>query len=82
MVKRKEWCGIIVLIIIGSILITQCNIIALYTVSSTAPDPVFGSTPAGRTFESRSDYIDLTLTSGIKMKAYNQKAWGGVEIFR
>lgn len=35
-----------------------------------------------RTFSSSSIAIDLTLTSGIEQKSYNQTRWGGVEIFR
>ena len=35
-----------------------------------------------RTYEASSASVDLTLTSGVQQKVYEQKAWGGVEIFR
>ncbi|KAL6758835.1 S-adenosyl-L-methionine-dependent methyltransferase [Haematococcus lacustris] len=35
-----------------------------------------------RTFSQQPDYLDLTLTSGLEPVVYNQKAWGGTELFR
>ncbi|MEW5309021.1 MAG: hypothetical protein WDW38_000934 [Sanguina aurantia] len=35
-----------------------------------------------RTFNADSRYVDLTLTSGIKQKAFQQKEWFGTELFR
>ncbi|EFN50565.1 hypothetical protein CHLNCDRAFT_136276 [Chlorella variabilis] len=35
-----------------------------------------------RTFASTPTYADLTLTSGIQQKAYQQSWWGGTTIFR
>jgi len=35
-----------------------------------------------RTFDSSPAYVDLTLTSGLKPKVYEQRAWGGTELFR
>ncbi|GFH25581.1 predicted protein, partial [Haematococcus lacustris] len=35
-----------------------------------------------RTFSQQPDYLDLTLTSGLEPAVYNQKAWGGTELFR
>lgn len=35
-----------------------------------------------RTFNADSRFVDLTLTSGIKKKAFQQKEWFGTELFR
>lgn len=35
-----------------------------------------------RTFPASPSYLDLTLTAGIKQKVYNQRSWGGTELFR
>ncbi|KAG2437293.1 hypothetical protein HXX76_005951 [Chlamydomonas incerta] len=35
-----------------------------------------------RTFPASPAYLDLTLTAGIKQKVYNQRSWGGTELFR
>lgn len=35
-----------------------------------------------RTFDSKPEYLDLTLTSGYKSKAYSKTEWGGTELFR
>eukprot|EP00878_Enallax_costatus_P039578 GHUV01045416.1.p2 GENE.GHUV01045416.1~~GHUV01045416.1.p2 ORF type:complete len:124 (-),score=20.41 GHUV01045416.1:13-384(-) len=36
----------------------------------------------GRNFDSKSKYLDLTLTSGIQQQVYKQKMWQGTELFR
>jgi hypothetical protein len=33
-------------------------------------------------FEPDNEYLDLTLTSGVKQEVYEQKAWRGTELFR
>jgi len=35
-----------------------------------------------RTFSASSASVDLTLTSGVQQKVYQQRSWGGTEIFR
>jgi len=35
-----------------------------------------------RTFTSKSQYLDLTLTSGVQQQVYSQKQWQGTELFR
>lgn len=35
-----------------------------------------------RTFDSKPEFIDLTLTSGYKSKAFSKTEWGGTELFR
>ncbi|KAG7671326.1 hypothetical protein Ndes2437B_g03960 [Nannochloris sp. 'desiccata'] len=35
-----------------------------------------------RTFSASSASVDLTLTSGVQQKVYEQRSWGGTEIFR
>lgn len=35
-----------------------------------------------RSFSCSPEFVDLTVTSGIKQKVYNQKQWGGTELFR
>jgi len=39
-------------------------------------------TRCARSFSTTPAYVDLTLTSGVKQKVYNQKQWGGTELFR
>jgi ubiquinone/menaquinone biosynthesis C-methylase UbiE len=36
----------------------------------------------GRSFDSKSNYLDLTLTSGVQQQVYQQKMWRGTELFR
>eukprot|EP00879_Flechtneria_rotunda_P025475 GHRR01027074.1.p1 GENE.GHRR01027074.1~~GHRR01027074.1.p1 ORF type:complete len:347 (+),score=95.89 GHRR01027074.1:669-1709(+) len=35
-----------------------------------------------RTFDAKSKYLDLTLTSGVQQQVYQQKMWQGTELFR
>lgn len=35
-----------------------------------------------RTFDTDSNYVDLTLTSGVQQRVYEQKGWTGQELFR
>lgn len=35
-----------------------------------------------RTFDTASQYLDLTVTSGVAQQVYEQKQWQGTELFR
>ncbi len=39
-------------------------------------------TRCSRTFYADEQYLDLTLTSGMKPKVYKKKEWAGQELFR
>jgi hypothetical protein len=35
-----------------------------------------------RTFDAASNYLDLTLTSGVSQTVFKQRLWRGTELFR
>ncbi|KAG2485936.1 hypothetical protein HYH03_015380 [Edaphochlamys debaryana] len=48
----------------------------------TSSGPGLSCPRCARTFPASPDYLDLTTTAGVPQRVYNQKAWGGTEIFR